>query len=355
MSRRSAQIYELTRMLDISPWETLVKLLTDSLLNCTGTHEEVPHSRNFLHSMSTVYISSLGLATGFSLTSLVFWIVHMMYINYYITDPTRRLHMFILASTAPLVSVLALVAMYMPRVWFLSHLLSFLYFSFALWVIICLLLHIFDGHHALVSKMCQRLQFIEISTPPFCCLFPCLPNVRLEGEKIRWCEWMVYQAPFVRLFATFVSLVIYFEYQDQGLVHLKVLDFITLPSLLAGIYGTHILVTTVSRLDELVSYRYVVVFRLLDFFFMVFGLQQPVFDFLARYGAFGCGTILPAIETSFYWKNLFIVIEAFFVSLVSTVLIQPSKSSIFDKHPSCRSMSSARSTITEVDTDESAA
>ncbi|VDM83171.1 unnamed protein product [Strongylus vulgaris] len=32
---------------------------------------------------------------------------------------------------------------------------------------------------------------------------------------------------------------------------------------------------------------------------MFFGLQQPVFDFLARYGAFGCGTVLPAIETSF--------------------------------------------------------
>ncbi|KIH42190.1 hypothetical protein ANCDUO_27827 [Ancylostoma duodenale] len=80
---------------------------------------------------------------------------------------------------------------------------------------------------------------------------------------------------------------------------LKVLDFITLPSLLAGIYGTHILVTTVSRLDELISYRYIVVFRILDLFFMFFGLQQPVFDFLARYGAFGCGTVLPAIETSF--------------------------------------------------------
>ncbi|KIH48938.1 hypothetical protein ANCDUO_20989, partial [Ancylostoma duodenale] len=78
---------------------------------------------------------------------------------------------------------------------------------------------------------------------------------------------MVLQAPCVRLFATLASLVIYFEYQDKGLIPLKVLDFITLPSLLAGIYGTHILVTTVSRLvsallnilDELISYRYIVV------------------------------------------------------------------------------------------------
>ena len=170
----------------------------------------------------------------------------------------------------------------------------------ALWVIICLLMQIFEGHHSLVSKMSERLQHIEVATPPFCCVFPCLPKVTMESRKIRICEWMVLQAPLVRLFATLASLVIYFEYQDKGLIPLKVLDFITLPSLLAGIYGTHILVTTVSRLDELLSYRYTVVFRLLDFFFMFFGLQQPVFDFLARYGAFGCGSgLLPAIETSF--------------------------------------------------------
>ncbi|KAK6053247.1 hypothetical protein COOONC_09250 [Cooperia oncophora] len=89
--------------------------------------------------------------------------------------------------------MLSLVAMFMPRVWFLSHLISFL-------------------------------------------------------KKVRICEWMVLQAPCVRLFATLGSLVIYFEYQDKGLIPLKVLDFITLPSLLAGIYATHILVTTVSRL-----------------------------------------------------------------------------------------------------------
>ncbi|CAI2346104.1 unnamed protein product [Caenorhabditis sp. 36 PRJEB53466] len=340
-------------MLEISPWETLVKLLTDSLLNCTGAHEDVPHSKHFLRSLTTTYIASLAVATAVTVGTICLAVLHLVYISFYITHSNRRLLIVLLACTAPLVSILALVAMYMPRVWFLSHLLSFLYFSFALWVIICLLLHIFGGHHALVSKMMQRLQYVEIATPPFCCLFPCLPKVRLEGKKIRWCELMVLQAPVVRLFATLISLIIYFEYQDQGLVPLKVLDFITLPSLLAGIYGTHMLVTTVSRMDELVSYRYVVVFRLLDFFFMVFGLQQPVFDFLARYGAFGCGTVLPAIETSFYWKNFFTVMEAFCVTLISTVLLQPSKSSFFDKHPSCRSMSSARSTITEVDTDES--
>lgn len=46
-------------------------------------------------------------------------------------------------------------------------------------------------------------------------------------------------------------------------------------------------------------YRYTYVFRLLDFYFMFFGIQHPIFDLLARAGVFGCGTILPALETAF--------------------------------------------------------
>ncbi|CAI4226389.1 unnamed protein product [Auanema sp. JU1783] len=323
-------------------FETLVKLLTDSLLNCTNT-EDIPHSDYFLKNLPQPFLVGLTIATAVCLTTVSLGILHILYISMYVTQSDRKLFIVYLASTAPFVSVLSLVSMYMPRVWFLSHLLSFFYFSVALWVIICLLMQIFEGHHSLVSKMSERLQHIEVATPPFCCVFPCLPKVTLESRKIRICEWMVMQAPCVRLFATLVSLIIYFEYQDKGLIPLKVLDFITLPSILAGIYGTHILVTTVSRLDELLSYRYIVVFRLLDFFFMLFGLQQPVFDFLARYGAFGCGSILPAIETSFFWKNFCTVLESFFVTLISTILLQPSKSSFFDKHPSCRSSSAAPS------------
>ena len=113
------------------------------------------------------------------------------------------------------VSMLSLVAMFTPRVWFLSHLKSFQYFSVALWVIICLLMQIFEGHHSLVSKMSEHLQHIE-----FCCVFPCLPKIQLDSRKVRICELMVLQAPCVRLFATLTSLVIYFEYQDKGLIPL---------------------------------------------------------------------------------------------------------------------------------------
>ncbi|VDD89917.1 unnamed protein product [Enterobius vermicularis] len=98
------------------------------------------------------------------------------------------------------------------------------------------------------------------------------------------------------------------------------------------------------RKNELLPYRYIVVFRILDFYFGFFGIQHPIFDFLARAGVFGCGEALPAVEYAYFWKNLVIIFESFFVSLISSVLLKPSRSAFFDKYPSCRSVASSAAT-----------
>lgn len=81
---------------------------------------------------------------------------------------------------------------------------------------------------------------------------------------------MVMQTPCIRLIATIISLVLYFEFEDHSLMFvfylfltknfksiklnlfffrvLKIIDFVSLPSLLLGIYCCHILVTTVTKL-----------------------------------------------------------------------------------------------------------
>lgn len=320
---------------------TVIKLVTDSLLNCTEGPFDVPASSFYLSRISMTFLITLMVSTLITLATVGLALLHITYITFYVTHRFRRAFIVYLAGTAPFVSVLSLIAMYMPRVWFLAHLLGFLYFSIALWVIICLLMNIFEGRQKMVKKMKNECSRITVQTPPFCCVFPCLPQFELEHDRIRFCEMMVFQAPCIRLLFTILSLILYFEYQSGAFIALKVLDFISLPSLLIGIYGTHILVTTVSKLNELIPYRYIVVFRLLDFYFMFFGVQHPIFDFLARAGFFGCGEVLPALETAFFWKNLFTVVESFFVSLISTVLLKPSRSALFDKYPSCRSVASS--------------
>ncbi|CAD5210145.1 unnamed protein product [Bursaphelenchus okinawaensis] len=319
--------------------DTAIKLLTDSLLNCS-TVIRTPPAKEFLSHLSAEYVLALIVATLLNLLTIGLFIVQFRYVGTYVTNPYRRAFVLYLAGTAPFISSFALVSMFMPRVWFLAHLLSFFYFSIALYVIICLLLHIVDGRQSMVKKMTQSSASFSVQTPPFCCIFPCLPQLPVETKKVRFCEIMVMQTSIVRLIFTIISLVLYFEYFEESFIVLKVLDFISLPSLLLGIYGCHILVNTVSRLDELCPFRYIVVFRLLDIFFAVFGLQQPLFDFLARAGIFGCGDVLPALETAFFWKNMATVVESLIVSIISSLLLKPSRSALFDKYPSCRSVMS---------------
>ncbi|KAH7717493.1 Protein OSTA-2 a [Aphelenchoides avenae] len=317
--------------------DTVIKLLTDSLVKCNET--SVPPAKVFLMNLPVSFVIAIIAACCLCAITLALGVLHLLYIGVYVTHVYRRAFVLYLAGTSPFVSSFALISMFMPRIWFLSHLLSFFYFSIGLYVIICLLLHIVEGRQSMVKKMTQSSGRITVQTPPFCCVFPCLPKLPMEARRIRFCELLVLQTPCVRLLATVISLILYFEYQDGSIIALKVLDFISLPSLLLGIYGCHILVTTVSKLDELCPYRYIVVFRLLDIYFMFFGLQMPVFDFMARAGVWHCGYGgLPALETAFFWKNFATICESFFVSAISTVLLKPSRSALFDKYPSCRSM-----------------
>jgi hypothetical protein len=345
-------------MKNITLIEVAYKLLTDSLLNCTNGPFQVPASQKFLENLTSTYIIAIIFSTVLCLTTVAFGVIHLGYIGIYVTHPYRRAFVLYLAGTAPFVSSFALISMYMPRIWFLAHIMSFFYFSIALYFVICLLMNIAEGRQQIVRKIASQSKKLSVQTPPFCCVFPCLPTLEIESRKIKFCELMVMQNPAVRLFATIISLILYFEYQDASMVALKVLDFIFLPSLLLGIYGCHILVTTVSKLDELIPYRYIVVFRLLDIYFMFFGLQQPIFDFLARAGIFGCGSLMPPLETAFFWKNFATIIESFFISIISTALLKPSRSALFDKYPSasCSSPSAeSQGSITSMSTQESKA
>uniref|UniRef100_A0A0N4ZCC0 Organic solute transporter alpha-like protein 3 n=1 Tax=Parastrongyloides trichosuri TaxID=131310 RepID=A0A0N4ZCC0_PARTI len=322
-------------------YDTAVKLISGTFLNCSHNPVEIPKSGDFLSKLDTTYLLALIICSVICIITVIMCLIHVSYVYIYVTNSNRRFFILYLAGTAPFCSIAALGAMIAPRIWFLSHILSFFYFSIGLWLIICLMMHIVEGRQAVVKKMSEKNSKINLQTPPFCCVFPCLPKFSMETKKIRILEAMVFQSPCIRLIATLLSLALAFEDPLGSGVALKIIDFLTLPSLLLGIYGCHILVTTISKLEELMPFRYIAVFRILDIFFMFYGTQQPVFDFIARIGVFKCGNILPPLESAFFWKNALIVIESFIVSLISTILLKPSRSALFDKYPSVRSVVSS--------------
>lgn len=166
--------------------------------------------------LSAELVLALLAGSLFCLLTCALFVLQFRYVGSYVTNAYRRAFVIYLAGTAPFVSLFALVSMFMPRIWFLAHLLSFFYFSIALYVIICLLLHIVDGRQSMVKKMTQSAASFAVQTPPFCCVFPCLPQLPVELKKVRFCEIMVMQTPLVRLVFTVISLVLYFEFYERS-------------------------------------------------------------------------------------------------------------------------------------------
>jgi len=336
--------------------DSVIKLLTDSLLNCSNKNDVPPSATDFLSHIETAYVFALVAATLVFLLTVGLFILQLLFIGKYCDDIYRRAFVLFLSFTPPFIAFFALIAMYMPKIYLLSYLLSFLYFSLAIYVTVCLLLQLLEGRTGLVKKMQQSTMIV--TTPPFCCFFPCMPELPVHIKKIKYAEMVVMQCPLVRLVCTVISLILYFEMSSNSFIALKILDFISLPSLLLGIYGMHVLSNTVAKLEEISQTRYIIVFRLVDIFFMIFGLQTPVFELLARAGAFGCGSgRLNAIDEAYWWKNFAIVIESFAISIISSLLLKPSRTGLFDKYnASCRPVvSSSMSSTATSTTLESAA
>ncbi|KAI6183954.1 Organic solute transporter alpha-like protein 2 [Aphelenchoides bicaudatus] len=336
--------------------DTVLKLLTDSLTNCSNKDNLPPSAKEHLSHLEAPYVISIIVASLLFLLTTGLFILHLIFIGRYCKDIYRRAFILFLSGTPVFISFFALVALYMPRIWFLSYLLSFFYFSLSIYVTVCLLLQLVDGKDALVKSMHKSDTRITITTPPFCCLFICLPEVPVHVKKIKYVELAVMQTPLIRLVCTVISLILYFESFEKSFTALKILDFISLPSLLLGIYGLHILSNTVCKLEEISHSRYMFVFRLVDLFFMVFGLQTPIFELTARAGGFSCGAgQMNALDVAYFWKNVAIVVESFVVSIIASILLKPSRTGLFDKYnASCRSVASMSTTASTVETVESA-
>ena len=150
--------------------DIIFKLLTSSLINCTKDgilDEKIPTAKEFLQrnllifsflkmlihfsiqGLELPFIIPLIIGTILSLATIVMGILHFVHVGkslywrfygwvklnvnhvlgFYVTNVYRRTFILYLAGTAPFISSFALSSMYMPRISFLSHLLSFLWVS----------------------------------------------------------------------------------------------------------------------------------------------------------------------------------------------------------------------------------
>uniref|UniRef100_A0A1I7V7I8 G_PROTEIN_RECEP_F1_2 domain-containing protein n=1 Tax=Loa loa TaxID=7209 RepID=A0A1I7V7I8_LOALO len=88
-------------------FNTIVKLVSDSLLNCTDGPNGVVTARVYLSRIESTFIVALLGSTLISLATACLGILHIIYISFYVTQRYRRAFIVYLAGTAPVSKILS--------------------------------------------------------------------------------------------------------------------------------------------------------------------------------------------------------------------------------------------------------
>lgn len=136
------------------------------------------------------------LSIGSALTIALLFIagIQWWYIFNYVSSEQRRNKLYLLISLFPvcrffekwkfndlkfqICSWCCLVGMFCPRTALLVSSFGLLYFLLCLFVLVSLMRHLAGGRAALAHSLTEKGKMINFRSPPFCCLFFCLPQAR---------------------------------------------------------------------------------------------------------------------------------------------------------------------------------
>ncbi|KAH7699216.1 organic solute transporter alpha-like protein, partial [Aphelenchoides avenae] len=137
-----------------------------------------------------------------------------------------------------------------PRAAVLVSSLGLLYFLMCLFVLVSLIRHLAEGRAQLAMALTDRGRMVNFQSPPLCCCMTFLPKVRPTETNLRRLEWIVLQAPIVRVVIALLEIIVVAELREHALKWIQICDAASLASILLAVFGIH----TLARLTA-VRYR----------------------------------------------------------------------------------------------------
>jgi organic solute transporter subunit alpha len=294
-----------------------------------------PPSRVFLKNLEPVYIVMLSIASALMLSILVLALMQWYCVWSYVGVERRRNLLYFLLALFPFASGCSLVSMYVPRTSLLLTSFGVLYFMLCLFAVVSLLQDLFGGRAAMAAHLEFHDHGINFQNLPLCCCCCFLPQATSSERNLRRIEWFVLQAPVIRTVIVASNMVAIAELRSKAAIWLRISEIIAVGSLLPAIFGCHTLARLArEKLDR--SYRFSVIFRIVDFSLLLFTAQQIIYDILTFFHAFSCGPYLTPSDKSRFFNSFTVICEMFTLSLLACYLLSPAQNAIFDKYPSRR-------------------
>jgi organic solute transporter subunit alpha len=300
--------------------------------NCTLEEYESdpPPAYIFLSKLEEFQVVFLALGAIFTLAVLILSLIQWYYVWTYISLKRRRNKLYFLISLFPVSTACCLIGMFCPRTAVLVSSLGLLYFLTCLFVLVSLIRHLADGRAQLALVLTENDQMINFQSPPFCCCLPCLPKVRPTERNLRRLEWIVLQAPIVRVFIVIGEVIAVAERREHALNFIQICDAASLASLMLAIFGIHTLARLTS--DRLSRYGFMGIFRMVNVALVFFSAQQLLLfqNVFLRFGLIGCGPVLSPQDNARFICKFVIICELLLLSVLSTFWSSPSRNSLFD-------------------------
>uniref|UniRef100_A0A183CGK4 Uncharacterized protein n=1 Tax=Globodera pallida TaxID=36090 RepID=A0A183CGK4_GLOPA len=316
-------------------WEWLKTLILPQSINGTCLNQtftnDTPSAGEFLADLEPFQI--VLLSVGSVLTFIVFLLALLQwwYIFNYVSSEQRRNKLYLLISLFPVCTFCCLVGMFCPRTALLVSSFGLLYFLLCLFVLVSLMRHLSGGRTTLALSLTDKGKLIDFRGPPFCCFFYCLAKAKPTEINLTRLEWIVLQAPIIRVLIVFGQVVVVAEAREDAYRWLQFFDLATVASLLLAIFGVHTLARVTS--EELSRFGFEGIFRLVDFGLLFFTAQQPFLfqNILLRFGVIHCAALLSPQDNARFICNFCIIAELLLLSMFSIFWASPHRNSMFDQ------------------------
>ncbi|XP_070578968.1 organic solute transporter subunit alpha-like [Ptychodera flava] len=294
---------------------------SDSGRNCS--HDE-PYTDEYYAAINLpgLLFIILAIMTLLTIATFIIFLEIFRYMHKMVPFPKRRTRVTWVIGTFPVISFVSLIALFVPRAFFVCLIYSSLYLSVALYQFMLLILDYYGGRLAIIEV--HKGNKFHLAMPPYLCCCKCLPWIELTENTLIWIKRGVLQVALIRPAELFLSSVLWSdgkfemgELSTRGGIY-TILNGITFVSTIIAVFFLNMLFR-ISK-DVLADYSITPKFMIMQTTLILTNVQHLVLSFIVSIGVVGCRQPMSTYTRANMLYNLLIIVEMFIIMILARIL-----------------------------------
>ncbi|KAL3096477.1 hypothetical protein niasHT_029836 [Heterodera trifolii] len=311
---------------------------------CNDTSEEyIPDVQQWMNSIGDISHWMMTGAAAMTGIVICLCLLHLIFVSTLISDEKIRSELYWVVLMPPVIVVCGFTGMVLPRAALFLYAIALVYYMICIFVLVCLMNTLHGSRKSMCEKLMAKGERISIRIYPFACWLICFEDFLPTEQNFRRFEVLVFQSPVVRIMLEILNITVFMELSSRKHMYFQISNFAAMISMFIGSYGSYVIVPVGASL--LHEYRFLLLFRIVDFCQLFWSVQKFVGDFFGiidRVPTIAHDPIkLPSSAVAQFYICFLLCVEMLFVSLLATFCFQPSRCAFFDKHRKRNAMDNA--------------